>query len=110
MDLIKPDMAVASSRRSAVKKSLFGSSQMISRVVIFDSYLSHHPRHPFCDHPRVWGTICDRRKLATFRGAFYGRLAVQFRFRGFEDPDDLQAGDLGYRRPRSYRRHQACVE
>jgi hypothetical protein len=49
-------------------------------------------------------------ELDSLRGAFYGGLAVRFRFPGFENPDDLQGGDLGYRKPRSYRRHQASEE
>jgi hypothetical protein len=49
-------------------------------------------------------------KLEDLRCDFYGCLAVQFRFKGFENPDDLEEGDLGYRKPRSYRRRTACSE
>src|ERR1700719_3833263 len=49
-------------------------------------------------------------ELENLRWAFYSCLAVQFRFKGFEDPDALEEDDLGYRKPRSYHRHTACSE
>jgi hypothetical protein len=38
---------------------------------------------------------------------FWGGFAVQFRFPGFENPDDLEENDLGYRKRRSYQRRNA---
>jgi hypothetical protein len=43
-------------------------------------------------------------ELGDLRWEFYGCLAVEFRFDGFEHPEGLEEGDLGYRQVRPYRR------
>ena len=48
-------------------------------------------------------------ELGDLRCEFYGCLAVQYRFKGFEHSDDLEEGDLGYRKVRPYRRRNASL-
>ena len=51
-----------------------------------------------------------RQELQDLRQAFFGDLAVRFRFPGFEHSSSLHEGDLGYRKKRSYVRQRSAHE
>jgi hypothetical protein len=43
------------------------------------------------------------KELENLKCEYFGCLAVQFKFPGFEHPDQLEEDDLGYRKVRPYR-------
>ncbi|MBV8069951.1 MAG: hypothetical protein JO270_08610 [Acidobacteriaceae bacterium] len=43
-------------------------------------------------------------ELSQLKLAAYGYMAVRFKFSGFENVEDLDEGDLGYRKRTPYRR------
>ena len=56
-------------------------------------------------HRRTYDRLVE--EIENLRLEFYGGLAGRFKFPGFENPDDLLEGDLGYRRRRSYQHRNA---
>jgi hypothetical protein len=59
-------------------------------------------------HGRTYRRLIEQ--LQNLKCEYFGCLAVQFKFPGFEHPEQLEEDDLGYRKVRPYRRRTASQE